>query len=230
MLIRFSFFVAVLFALYGCEISDQGAVQSIADLEARVGKINVMNAELERQKNDLHTMVRQFNATLPETEQFDITSLDTMMGKEERELLRVMFREEKDISYNGLLTSIIDKNNQIADLKQTIAELEEKLPKPYTVKMGDTHYKIVMQYLMSNQNMTRDEAHKIAWKTALIDDILPGNRIWLMYQDGMVGSFVTQGEAKISPIKVMMMSKKRMIEKARSISSLEIEKTNMVGN
>jgi LysM repeat protein len=223
-LISISLFIYV----YGC--GDKGEVKSIADLEKRVQEVNNMNTELEKQKTDLYGLVRQFNAKLPADQQFDITSMDTLIGAPERDLLRAMFKEEKDISYNGLLGAIIDKNKQIADLQEKIADLEKKMPIPYTVKKGDTHYQIVLNYLIASHQMTKKQAHEIAWKTALIDDILPGNRIWLMYENGMVGSFVTQGDAKISPMKVIRLAKKRMLEKAKITSSAMDGGINVVVN
>ena len=183
-------------------------------------------------------MVREFNSTRPESEQFDIASIDTVMGAPERDLLKALFKEEKDITYNGLLKNIIEKNDQIRELNEKIstlnekiAQLENRLPKPYTVQNGDTHYEIVRNFLMNQYGMDKKQAREIAWKTAMTDNLLPGNKIWLSYdqENSVVGCFVTQGDAKIAPMKYEQIAKKRMlakaIEEARTVRTSEIPKT-----
>ena len=209
--------VSILFILFSCNKTNQ-APQSIADLQARVTELNDMNSNLDQQRNDLFHLIREFNNSRPESEQFDITSMDTLMGAPERTLLKAMFAEERDISYNGLLKTIVEKNDAIGELKKNIDELASQLPRPYLVQKGDTHYEIVVNYLMTAHGLNKKDAGAVANKTALIDDILPGNQVWLMYKDGVVGSYVTQGDARISPMKVIRLAKMRMIEKAKTIS------------
>ena len=204
------------------------APQSISELQARVTEINSVNSDLNKQRNDLYKLIRNFNSSRPDNEQFDISSFDTLMGAPERELLKAMFAEEKDISTNGLLKTIVEKNNEIADLNAKMAELNAQLPVPYLVQRGDTHYEIVIDYLMKDHGLMQKQAAEVANKTALIDDILPGNQVWLMYKDGIVGSFVTQGNAYISPMKVITLARKRMIEKAKALGYNEAEAAQKV--
>jgi hypothetical protein len=210
--------VAGMLLFFSCSNENNGPIQSMTDLQNRVTRLNDLNTKLETNRGQLYGLIRDYNKNLPESSQFDITSMDTVMGSSERELLRAMFKEEKDISYNGLLKTIITKNEQIAKLQENIAELESRLPVPYNVRRGDTHYEIVINYLTNQQGLSRKEAHKTAFQTALIDDLLPGNQIWMMYKDGIVGTFVTQGNAKISPMKMSMLAKKRLLEKSKGIS------------
>ena len=50
----------------------------------------------------------------------------------------------------------------------------------------------------------------------MTDNLLPGNRIWLSYnkEESIVGTFVTQGEAKIAPMTYEQRAKRNMINKA----------------
>lgn len=193
---------------------NQGSVQSIEDLQKRVSKINDLNTQLEGKRSELFGQIREFNATLPDSEQFDITSMDTLLGAPEKQLLRSMFDQEKDISYSALLKTIVAKNEEVIDLQEQINDLREQLQKPYTVQPGDTHYDVVLDYLISQHGLTEKEALKVAWKTSLIDEILPGYQIWLMYKDGVVGSFVTQGTANVAPMTYHVLAKQKLIERA----------------
>lgn len=221
--------------LFSCN-KDINTPNSLEEFQSRVEELNGMNKDLDSQRTELYKLIREFNKSRTDNGQFDITSMDTLLGAPERELLKAMFAEEKDISYNGLLKNIVDKNNEIGqlqnnigDLKKMITEIENQLPKPYLVAKGDTHYEIVVDYLIKQHQLSVKDAHSVAWKTALIDDLLPGNKIWLSYNDGVVGSYVTQGNAYLSPMKVMRMANKRRIEKARTLSLGEpAEKTEQI--
>ncbi|MCB0284360.1 MAG: hypothetical protein KDF60_17385 [Calditrichaeota bacterium] len=220
-----------MFLLFSCN-KDIQSPATLEEFQARVDELNGMNKDLDSQRSDLYKLIREFNKSRTDNEQFDITSMDTLMGAPERDLLKAMFAEEKDISYNGLLHNIVEKNNEIGqlqnnigDLKKEIAEIESQLPKPYVVAKGNTHYEIVVDYLVKQHQLSVKDAHNVAWKTALIDDLLPGNKIWLSYKDGIVGSYVTQGDAYMSPMKVMRMANKRRIEKAKTLSLGESAKS-----
>lgn len=214
MLKKYLFLLLSLSFLAACGTNEQVAVNSVADLRVKFDQLNELNNDLESGRNQLYSLVREFNSGKAAEEQFDITSLDTLMGADEKTLLNAMFREEKDISYDGLLKVIIEKNNEIAELSQKIGDIEAKLPQPTIVQKGDTHYSIVREFLMTTHGLDKKQAREIAWRTSMIDDILPGNNIWLAYSDGIVGTYVTQGTAPIPPMSVQVFAKKRMIEKA----------------
>ncbi|MCB0732108.1 MAG: hypothetical protein KDC88_13850 [Ignavibacteriae bacterium] len=212
--------LALFLAFFGCS---QNTQTSIEDLESRYTELNELNNDLEQQRSDFYKLIRDFNSTRTETDQFDIASMDTLLGLPERDLLTAMFKEEKDISYNGLLSNIIQKNEEIrtlneeiTGLNEKIAQLEEKLPKAYVVQKGDTHYKIVRDFLVNQYGLDKKQAREIAWKTVMTDNLLPGNRIWLSYnkEESIVGTFVTQGEAKIAPMTYEQIAKRNMINKA----------------
>jgi hypothetical protein len=192
------------------------------ELKERVDKLKGLSNQVDQKRNDLFSTIREFNKQRKENEQFDIASMDTLLGAPEQELLRVMFKNEQDVSYKGLLNTIIAKNDEIINLNEQIADLQERLPLPYLVKRGDTHYEIVMDFLTLRQGLSVPEAEKVAWQTAMSDDILPGNQVWLLYHEGNVGTYVTQGSASISPLKFQILSKKRLIEKSKITNSDEI--------
>ena len=222
MLKKIMYFLFAGLFIWACNTEDENApVKSIVELQERVQKLNTMNDELEGKRTQLYSLIREFNSTRLDVDQFDIASLDTLMGADEKDLLRAMFKEEKDISYNGLLKNIIEKNNEIASLNDKITALEAKLPKPYEVKKGDTHYALVKDFLMSNYGMDRKQVRDIAWKTAMVDNLVPGNKVWMVYADSILATYVTQGTAKVAPMTIQVLAKKRMLEKAFEDGKLE---------
>lgn len=213
--------LVVLLGLIGC--SQKTQVETIADLESKYTELNTLSGDIDKERNALFTTIREFNANRPESEQFDIASIDTLLGAPEKDLLRTMFKEEQDFTYNGLLKNIIAKNEEIISLNSKITELgdqivslENQLPKAYVVQKGDTHYQIVRDFLVNQKGMDLKQAKEIAWKTVMTDNLLPGNKIWLSYneEEGVIGTFVTQGSAKIAPMRYEQIAKKQMIQKA----------------
>jgi LysM repeat protein len=211
------FFLTVLF-ITGCDKA-KGPITSMDDLQKRVNSMTKLTQDVEQRRTELYGLIRVYNNQQEESKRFDIASVDTTIGAPEKELLQSMFRDEKDISFNGILKTIVQKNSEIAELNRQISEMKDQLPVPYEVRKNDTHYKIVIDYLVNYHRMKASEAKKVAYTTALIDDLLPGNQVWLMYNDGIVGTYVTQGGAKMAPLKFQRLAKKRLIEKSRLLSS-----------
>ena len=216
-----------LFALFllGCS-KDEGPVSSMQELKERVDKINDLNKQADKKRGELFATIREFNKNRPENEQYDIAKIDTMLGESEQELLRTMFKNEQDITYKGLLKNILDKNAEIGDLRGEIADLYKQLPKPYLVKQGDTQYEIVMDFLVKDKGLSIKEAEKVAMQTAMVDDILPGNQVWLLFYEGNVGTYVTQGKAYMSPLRYQVVAKKQLIEKSKALGSREASTQN----
>jgi len=224
---------------WGCY---QDEKDTLVSLQENYSELTELNNDLDQQRSELFKLIREYNSTHADSaDQFDIASIDTLLGASEKDLLRGMFKEEKDISYNGLLSTIIGKNDEIRELNDKIiglndqiVSLENKLPKAYVVQRGDTHYKIVRDFLVNQHGMDLKQAKEIAWKTVMTDNLLPGNRIWLSYdkEQSIIGTFVTQGDAKIAPMRYEQIAKKQMIQRAvekanASISNVSIQSSNI---
>jgi hypothetical protein len=65
---------------------------------------------------------------------------------------------------------------------------------------------------------------EIAWKTALVDNIMPGNKVWMVYADGILATYVSQGTAKVAPMTVQVIAKKRLLEKSFEQGRIEGQK------
>jgi hypothetical protein len=221
MLVKYVFFSFMFLLVWSCS-ENNGPVSSMEQLKERVDKINDLSKQVDQKRNDLFTTIREFNNGRSQQEQYDIANIDTMLGKPEQEILRTMFKNEQDVSYKGLLKNILARNEEITALNDQISDLQKQLPMPYLVKQGDTHYEIVMDYLMTNKGLPKQQAEKIATQTAMVDDILPGNQVWLLFHEGHIGTYVTQGTAYLSPLRYQLLAKKRLIEKSKMLGSREI--------
>ena len=206
--------ILLTFFLYACGQKDVSKMSAI-DFQKKLEKLQNINYSVEKERSELFGLIREYNETRPDPTKFDIASFDTLIGAPEKELLRQMFAEEKDISHNGMLKTIIEKNNNLAELQERIAALQRKLPAPYTVTSGDTHFKVALDYLTKEHDLTASEAFHVAWKTSLVDELLPGNLIWLAYNDGLLVSYVTQGTAPIPPMTVHVLAKQKLIDAAK---------------
>lgn len=176
-------------------------------------QINERQQEILKQSEELNKLIREVNRRFPDKK----ISLDTALGftKEQEELLLSMIQQEKDVSTKGLLQKILDSEKQIEDLQQKIKEITDKLPAPHVVKKGETHRQIAMEYLMNVHKLDEKKAKELVDRVALVDAMEVGYYVWLYYNDGVFGTFVTQGEAKISPYRLSRLLRRRELQRAR---------------
>lgn len=176
-------------------------------------QINERQQEILKQSEELNKLIREVNRRFPDKK----ISLDTALGftKEQEELLLSMIQQEKDVSTKGLLQKILDSEKQIEDLQQKIKEITDKLPAPHVVKKGETHRQIAMEYLMNVHKLDEKKAKELVDRVALVDAMEVGYYVWLYYNDGVFGTFVTQGDAKISPYRLSRLLRRRELQRAR---------------
>lgn len=201
-------------------------VGSIEEFNGLVKKVQKKNEEIGEINKEIMDAVRQFNANRKADDQLTIP--DTMLGLNQDQLKKIqdMVEKEQDLTYRGLLTQIIDKDKQIDRMAQELNEIKARLPKPHAVKMGDSHYDVCMEYLTREKNLPRDKAAKFLEETALIDELRDGFNIWLYYDDkeGVFGTFVTQGTARISPNQFKYTIRKMQLEAAKESGKEEAMK------
>jgi cob(I)alamin adenosyltransferase len=102
-----------------------------------------------------------------------------------------------------LLQDILDRDAQIDKLKADIEEIKKKIPntESFVVKEGQRHDRIAMDYLIK-RGVSADKAYSIVSQTNLYDALLPGFRVWVLYNtsNGQFGTWVTKGQASVSPL------------------------------
>ncbi len=160
-------------------------------------QINEKQQAILKQSEELSQILKEVNAKYPDQP----IKLDSSLGlsPEQEKKLSEIIQKESDTSMRTLLQKLLDADKQIEELNQQIKSIEEKLPKPYVVKKGDATSKIAMDYLMDIHKLSKEEAKKLIDQAGLFEEIVPGNYVYLYYNDGVFGAFVTQGQAKYSP-------------------------------
>jgi membrane-associated HD superfamily phosphohydrolase len=77
-----------------------------------------------------------------------------------------------------------------------------------------------VKFLTEKKGLPSEKAREILDKMAVVEDMVPGFQVWMMYDEttGVFGSFVTQGTASITPRRAQVRSKRALltrIEKAQ---------------
>jgi hypothetical protein len=144
-------------------------------------------------------------------------------------LLQTMLSNEDDISLKGLLQRILDTRDSITDLEDEIDALKRELPTPDLVSRGDSHLGLAADYLVKNHGLSQSEAERLAHRSLLTNNLAPGMEVWHFYADGVYGTTVTQGTARVSPF-FLNIREKRKIQGERDdalalAASLEAEIT-----
>jgi hypothetical protein len=191
-------------------------VDNINDFQTLVQKIDSKNQDINSKQSEIQEMIKKFNQNVPEGQRVNIAFDDTTQGLnlKQKQLLEDMMKQEKDVSWTGMLKEVIKKNDEIASLKDEVFKMAQKMPKPYDVKRNDNHYKVSFKYLTEVEKLSKEKADELIDKVRLIDELVPGFQVWLYYKDDVFGTFVTQGKAKISPNRFALITRKQAMEKA----------------
>lgn len=200
-----------LVALFGCSKEPN----SMDDFTRLVGKIQSKSKEIGNINMEIADAVQKFNANRKEDEQIKIPDSAYGLNKEQLKLVQDMIQKEQDPTYRGLLTQIVDKNKQIQKLSEDLEDVKAKLPKPYSVKEGDSHYNVCFNFLTKEKGLSKERANELLQQSFLADDLLPGFNVWLYYNDDVFGTFVNQGSVKISPNQFARIIRKKQIDAAR---------------
>ena len=125
-------------------------------------------------------------------------------------ILKTMLDKEDDISLKGLLQQILDTKDQIEKLESEIAEVKSELPTPDIVARGDSHMGLATDYLVKTHGLPEDEAKALARRSLLTNNLAPGMEVWHFYADGVYGTTVTQGTARVSPFFLNVREKRKL--------------------
>lgn len=206
---KFLFF-AFLIVATGC--SKSGV--SYDDFKRSVDEINEKQRDIFDKSSEVSTMIREVQKRYPDQK----ITFDTTLGltKDQENQLLSLISQEKDVTYKGLLEKIIGDQKEIANLQEEIKKVQDKLPKPYVVKRGDSHRKVATSYLTDVEGLDKKTATALVDQVALIDEMVPGFNVWLYYnKDSKVfGTFVTQGTAKVNPNKIRYSIRKEKLQEA----------------
>lgn len=142
---------------------------------------------------------------------------------EQKAVLEKNLQNEQGIGYRDLINDILKQQKEVEDLRVQIQDLEKKLPSAVVVKRGEKHLDLAMEFLTKEKGLDPATAKKLALQTNLMDELVPGFKVWNFYDDGVFGTFVTQGDAPVSPYRVIQSAKKKLVdEKNVAISQRDI--------
>ena len=171
-------------------------------------KLVGLENEIQKKENEKLKLIARFEAKTGK--KFPISEIFNI-GNKERVVLEEYIRKEKNISIKDLLKALVKKEDEIRELQEEQKTLNEQ-HKPHVVKPGENHYQIAIEYLLFQRGLDKREAKKLLDKAVFFDPLTPGFKVWSFYDGKEYSSFVTQGEASISPAELER-RKKREIEK-----------------
>lgn len=119
------------------------------------------------------------------------------LNDEQRTLLADRIQQER-AGVRNLLQDIIDRDAEVKSLRVKASTLSARLPAHVTVAEGDRQDRIVMDYLIK-QRVPADKAYQIVSEVNLQESMLPGFTVWIYYEHGQFGTWVTKGTASITP-------------------------------
>jgi hypothetical protein len=223
----------------------------IRQMQQLAEKVQGMEAEKQTKENEIFTLMDEYKEKTGQ-EIIGINPLD--LSDEQKELLEQRIRDEQDVSHKALLEEILEKNKEIRELNEKIAEIEKLLPKPHVVLAGENHYQVAMDFLMNEKKVEQKRAMELVERAALFDTLVPGFKVWNFYTGDEYGTSVTQGTADISPNTLIRRAKKQLVdardeaiaqrdnlageikvleekrdEIIKQVDTLTIEKTSLIG-
>ncbi|ACF13945.1 hypothetical protein Ctha_1486 [Chloroherpeton thalassium ATCC 35110] len=187
---------------------------SYEDFKSAVDDINSKQRDIFEKSNEVSKIIRQVNQRFPDQKITFDTALGLSSAQEEK--LVELIKQEKDVTYKGMLQELLNSEKEIFDLKEEVADIQSRLPKPYVVQKGDQHRKVCVNYLKDVEGLDEKAAKELVDRVALIDEMIPGFYIWLYYNKdtNVFGTFVTQGEAKVNPNRVRYSIRKEKLQEA----------------
>src|SRR5262245_64089405 len=111
---------------------------------------------IDSSTRDIHARLQQFNAKMEMLGRQQISFAKVFvqgLSAEEEAALDKMVKEEKDPSYKGVLSQVVEDMKTIRDLQTKVTDLESKLPGDgIDVQPGDTHLNLAKKFLMDNHH------------------------------------------------------------------------------
>jgi predicted nucleic acid-binding Zn-ribbon protein len=144
------------------------------------------------------------------------------LTEEQKAKLEERVKAEKDSSYRALLQEVIDKDKEITELNDQMAKLKAILPKPDAARSGDNHYSMALKFLRK-KGISEEKAKNLINKVNIMEKLAPGFEVYHFYSNGVYGTWVNQGRAKVSP-NDLIREEREKVEGERDTAVAENEK------
>lgn len=182
----------------------------VKQMQKLADKVQGMESDMKTKENQVIELVDEYQTKTGTRAPMGF-DLSTLNGKE-RELMEQYIAKEKDVSAKTLLKEILMKQDEISELKEKIAAIEEVLPTPHIAQKGESHYRIALSFLVDEKGLDKDRAVKILSRTALFEELAEGFNVWNFFTGDEYGTSVTQGTAIVSPNVFVHRAKKQMMD------------------
>jgi hypothetical protein len=182
----------------------------ISRMQEMTHQVQGMESDVKTKESEIFRLVMEYREKTGENEPLGFNP--TALGQEAQELLKQRIKEEKDVSIKSLLEDILGKKDEIQELKEKIAAIENLLPAPNIVANGENHYRIALDFLVNEKGIEKEEAIELVNQTALFDILMEGFKVWNFYTGDEYGTSVTQGTANISPNMLIHLAKKKLTD------------------
>ena len=207
--------VAVLLMAPACKRGSEN--KEIRDLSKKAAELDQLsqNANVSGAEQTRKLKEAGVNDVKPNAETLQLTD-DQKKALEER------IKAEKNSSYQALLQEVLDKDKEIKDLNDKIAKLRAVLPRPDIAKENDSHYGMAMRFL-KRKGVPEEKAKQLISRVLIMDKMAPGFEVYHFYNNGVYGTWVSQGRAAITPTELQAEEKAR-VEGERDTAQAEVSK------
>jgi len=185
-------------------VSPAGTPETLGKQMADANRIAGIEGDIKQEQADFIKLAEQYKEATGES----LKGIE--LSQAEVDLLRKKLEAEEDVTYQGLVKDILSKQERIDDLRAEIEELKGRLPVPVVVQRGDNHLGIAMDYLTNEIGLSEEEAKEAVLRTLLTDRLVAGHEVWNFYENGVYGTAVTQGSAKVSPYFLNVQAEKKL--------------------
>jgi hypothetical protein len=182
----------------------------VSHMQALTRQVQDMESNVKKEEGEVLELVDQYQKKTDTKAPLGFDLMD--LSREERELLEQQINQEKDVSVRSLLKEILKKKEEISELKEQIARIENLLPAPHIAKKGESHYQIALAFLVDEKGVDKEQAIEMLTRTALFEELAEGFKVWNFYTGEEYGTSVTQGDAQVSPNVFVHRTKKKLMD------------------
>ena len=206
---EFKVLIAMVMAgfLVACTMG-QGKSNGVSSQMETAQKIAKIEKQIDSNQQEMDSLVKLYVQQGGQ----DVGSLVAQgLSPDQRQVLEAKLKNEESIGYRDLISDILAKQKAVEDLKVKVQDLEKTLPSPVDVTRGERHADIAMAYLTKEKGLDEGTAKKLVQQVNLMDELVPGFKVWNFYSNGVYGTFVTQGDAKVSPYGVIQHNRQTLV-------------------
>jgi hypothetical protein len=192
----FALAATVLVVAPGCKYFKKGAPEESKEIKELTQKA----AELDKATQEQQKAGAGQQSKLGQAGAGDVALNPATMQltDEQKKALEERIKNEKNTTYQALLQEVLDKDKQIKELNDKVNKLKALLPRPDLAGPNDSHYGMALRFL-KKRGVSEDEAKQLVSRVNLMEKMAPGFEVYHFYANGVYGSWVAQGKAKITP-------------------------------